>query len=368
MLIAKAYATIALGLSGAQIYSQGLGRQVDELDSHYSGASVESEQARWMAVDVLDMSTDGGDAIGYFRDDGTLFLANVRLFGEGGRSEFVFLLDRGIPILVRERSFEYNRPYYWDLEVARQNDDDQVFDPEKTVVMERSVYYDGNEILIVQPAQYGDEHGLVNLDVLLGLFEEIKVLFDEAAQVQELVDPGERWVVDLFRSPGPPVMADTGLCGVVLNEASSAEEVLGTATDRGLHESEYFPLPHANYRCNDTSAYATFGLHYGAGTDEYAEMQLSVTRPDTLYGTLSTRNCKSSSGIFLGMKEEQVLALFGNKGLSGAAKNRNRLLRYRMDGVDHSGFLARYGYPSYYMTFEFGQEGLVEYRFGFEYP
>nr|MBP7450276.1 hypothetical protein [Flavobacteriales bacterium] len=246
MLIAKAYATIALGLSCAQIYSQGLGRQVDELDSHYSGASVESEQARWMAVDVLDMSTDGGDAIGYFRDDGTLFLANVRLFGEGGRSEFALLWSHGVPVLVRERSFEYNRPYYWDLEVARQNDDDQVFDPDKTVVTERSVYYDGNEILIIQPGQYGDEHGLVNHDVLLGFFEEIEVLFDEAAQVQALIDPGERWVVDLFQSPGPPVMADTGLCGVVLNEASSAEQVLRTASDRGLHESEYFPLPHAS--------------------------------------------------------------------------------------------------------------------------
>lgn len=295
-------------------------------------------------------------------------MANVRLFGEGGRSEFALLWSHGVPVLVRERSFEYNRPYYWDLEVARQNDDDQVFDPDKTVVTERSVYYDGNEILIIQPGQYGDEHGLVNHDVLLGFFEEIEVLFDEAAQVQALIDPGERWVVDLFQSPGPPVMADTGLCGVVLNEASSAEQVLRTASDRGLHESEYFPLPHASYRCADMTAYVTFGLHYGAGRDQYAEMQLSVAPPDTLCGTMSAKDCTSSSGVSLGMKEEQVLTLFGSKGLSGATRNGHRLLRYRIEGVDHSGILARYDYPSYYMTFEFGQEGLVEYRFGFEYP
>jgi hypothetical protein len=368
MLIAKASVTIALGLSAAQIFSQGLGRQVDELDSYYSAALVESDQARWMAMDVLDMSTDGGDAICYFREDGTLFLANVRLFGEGGRSEFALLWSRGIPVMVRERSFQYNRPYYYDLEVARQNDHDQVFDPAKTVVMERSIYYDGGEILLIRSEPYGDEHRLVSLEVLLGLFEEIKILFDEAAQVQALVDPGERWVVDLFHSPGPPVMADTGLCGVVLNEASSAAEVLGTVTDRGLRESEHFPLPHASYRCNDTSAYVTFGLHYGAGTDQFAEMQLSVARPDSIHGTMNAKECLSSSGISLGMKEDQVLALFGNKGFTGVAPNGHRLLRYRIEGVDHSGFLARSGYPSYYMSLEFGPDGLLEYRFGFEYP
>lgn len=368
MRIAKASVTIALGLSGSQMFSQGLGRQVDGLDRYFSSALVESDQARWMVVDVLDMSTDGGDAFGYFRDDGTLFLANVRLFGEGGRSEFTLLWSHGVPVLVRERSFEYNRPYYWDLEVARQNEDDQVFDPDKTVVTERSVYYEGSEILIIQHGQFGDEHRLVNLDVLLGLFEEIEVLFDEAAQVQAVIDPGERWVVDRFRSPGPPVMVDTGLCGIVLNEASSAEQGLGTATNRGLHESEYFPLPHASYQCADMTGYVTFGHHYGAGRDQFAEMQLSVAPPDTLYGIMSTKDCTSGSGISLGMKEEQVLALFGNNGLSGVALNGHHLLRYRIEEVDHLGILARYGYPSYYMTFEFSQEGLVEYRFGFEYP
>jgi len=368
MLIAKASVTITLGLYGAAIFSQGLGRQVDELDRHYSSALVESDRARWIAIDVLDMSTDGGDAIGYFRDDGTLFLASVRLFGEGGRSEFALLWSGGIPVLVRERSFEYNRTYYWDQQVAQQNDDDQVFDPDKTVVMERSVYYRGSEILTIQPEPFAEEHRLVSPEKLLEFFEKVKVLLDEAGDAQALIGPGERWWVDQFSSIAPPLLVDTGLCGVVLNNGSSALEVLGTMTGNDLHESDYFPLPHVSYRCADTSAYVTFGLHYGAGRGQYAEMQMSVARPDSTNGTMNAYGCSSSAGITLGMKEGQIRAIFGNQGLIGVALNGHRMLRYRIEGVDHSGILMRYGYPSYYMTFEFGPDALVEYRFGFDYP
>ncbi len=78
--------------------------------------------------------------------------------------------------------------------------------------------------------------------------------------------------------------------------------------------------------------------------------------------------CKSSAGITLGMTEEQALAILGNGGVNGALLNGNRLLRYRVEEQDSSGVLERFGYPSYYMSLEFGVDGLVEYRFGFEYP
>lgn len=366
--IARTLFTASLVLYGAHVLSQGLGQQVDQLDRFHASALVEGEQAKWVAKDVLDMSTDGGNAIGYFREDGTLFRADVRLFGEGGRSEYSLLWDVGSPVLVRERSYVYNRPYYWSLEVAQQSGDDEVFDPEKTVVLERSVYFDGSNVLNTQPAMVLDDHGMMRPELILDFCKEIENLFVEDGNAGARIGAQEHWKLAPFASPGPPLEVDTALCGIVLNDASSARRVLGAKPDRVLVESEQFPQPHVSYRVGERGPFVALFHHGGNGSDQFAEMQLSLALPDMLHGNLMLDECKSSAGIALGMTEEQALAILGDGGLVGILTNGNRLLRYRVDGEDSSGVLDRFGYPSYYMSLEFGKAGLVEYRFGFEYP
>lgn len=360
--------TASLVLFGTQVFSQGLGQQVDQLDRLNASALVESEQATWVPKELWDMSTDGGDAIGYFREDGSLFMADVKLFGEGGRSEYAMLWDAGSPVLVRERSFVYNRPFNWDPEGAPQGEGEEVFDPKKTIVLERSVYFDGFNMLNAQPDSLVDDHRMMRPEVIIAFCKEIEGVFEEEGGGRTYTGTPQHWKLAPFASPGPPLVVDTALCGIVLNDASSAKRVLGTKRDRVLVESEQFSQPHVSYRVGERGPVLIFFHHGGNGTDQYAEMQLSLAPPDTLHGNLMLDECKSSAGITLSMSEEKVLAILGDGGLVGVLLNGNRLLRYRVEGEDSSGVLERFGYPSYYMSLEFGKDGLVEYRFGFEYP
>lgn len=161
---------------------------------------------------------------------------------------------------------------------------------------------------------------------------------------------------------------DTAMAGVVMGDATSAVRVLGGTGERRLVESERHQMPHASYCDRDRTAFATFSLHYGSGHDQYAEMELSRAEPDTMFGVLKGDLFRSSLGIELGIPQKEFEAIFGTTRTVGKGANGNTLLRYRIDDFGSTGVLKGYALPTYYITAEFDAVGLVEYRFGFEYP
>lgn len=111
--------------------------------------------------------------------------------------------------------------------------------------------------------------------------------------------------------PATPARMDTALVGVALNDGTSAVKVLGTMPDVEIVGTERHPMPHVSYSKPNKAAFVTFSRHYGAGVDEYAEMQLSRAEPDTLFGVLQQGVIRSSLGIQLGMSKEEVQATLG---------------------------------------------------------
>lgn len=359
---------LAWGLSQVGVRAQGLGVLSTNLHAFYRAAYEDARSAKFVRIPLEDLSTEGGEAVGYFREDGLLGLMEIQLYGEMARSEYsVVWHDRG-SFLATERHVLYNRPFYWTEEMARGQADDEVFDLERSRVIERSVLVD--EGLLT----FTEGHLIEPVDA----FTEIPVLVAMADSVYDLLmfqyemgrSVGEVGSIDpvTLMSITAPIHVDTALIGVALVDEVSAGRVLGTEKDRTLVETERHPFPHASYALSSEDAYVTFSLHYGAGRDQYAEMELSRFRPDSLLGSLSVQGARSSLGVELGMSESELIDLIGPASFIGRSASGHRVLSYRLGAIPSSSLLYGYGLPSYYITAEFDMTGLVEYRFGFEYP
>ena len=98
-------------------------------------------------INILGESTEGGQGVAFY-ENSKLKMIQVIWFGETGRNMVEYYFDNGKLIFAFDQSFKYNRPIYWDEKKAKEFEDKEVFDPEKTTVKEDR-YYFNNEILFL---------------------------------------------------------------------------------------------------------------------------------------------------------------------------------------------------------------------------
>ncbi|MBX2973128.1 MAG: hypothetical protein KF797_08495 [Flavobacteriales bacterium] len=247
----RAVVLFMLAFAANPVDAQGLGQRVDQWDRMYRSALVERERAVSRTINVEDFSTDGGVAMGYFRDDGRLFLAYVQLFGEGGRTDLSLLFHDDHLALACEWSHTYNRPYYWTEDVARENEDDTAFDPARTRMDFRRIHLEENTWFYMEPGPMTDDAGrLMDPVDLVQVMAQVRALLEEALGSSQGDSIDDRPVIPPHPTIGAPLRPDTALCGVGLSHGASAIATLGSW--RGaLVETEQEPFPHASFRFDD---------------------------------------------------------------------------------------------------------------------
>ena len=98
-------------------------------------------------VEIWDESTEGGQATAYY-DNGNLKLIEVVWLGETGKNQIEYYFSDGQLIFAFDQDFDYNRPIYWDEETAKENGDNEVFDPKKTTVKEDRYYFNNEKLFL----------------------------------------------------------------------------------------------------------------------------------------------------------------------------------------------------------------------------
>ncbi len=98
-------------------------------------------------IEIWDESTEGGQADGYY-DNGELKLIEVLWLGETGKRIIEYYFHDGQLIFAFDQVFNYNRPIYWDEETAKENGDNEVFDPKKTTVKEDRYYFNNEKLFL----------------------------------------------------------------------------------------------------------------------------------------------------------------------------------------------------------------------------
>lgn len=129
----------------------------------------------------LHESAEGGAATFYYWNS-NLEKIVVRHFGETGQKLTEFYLLNHELSFVLERSYNYNRPIYWDSTHMKENNDTEVFDYEKSEIMEdRSYFIKGKMVHAIVSGDCGSPFPQEYLD------EEEKRLKKELKKLMSLV-------------------------------------------------------------------------------------------------------------------------------------------------------------------------------------
>lgn len=158
--------------------------------------------------------------------------------------------------------------------------------------------------------------------------------------------------------------ADTMIQGIVLSNVESTISALGE--EWNLIEDDV-DMPHQNYSNAHGSQFLTCFIHYGDGRNQYSEFQVSRSCTEVKVKALPDEFFVSGNGIQLGMSKDSVISIIGSCYVTDSFEG-NVVLKYVAEDYDNSKFLQRWNYPKYYAWYEFKENILIRFRFGFEYP
>jgi hypothetical protein len=159
---------------------------------------------------------------------------------------------------------------------------------------------------------------------------------------------------------------DLSVFGINLNDEESAVRQVGSGPAL-TEDSE--DLPRARFVSKDGVQELILFAHYGAPTDEYAEVEVRLAGEEAMtLHELPTDVFVSGLGVSLGMSPADIVKKFGTCIKSRDRDGAGETIQYAIESADQDDKLKTFGYPTYYAEYEFRSGKLVRYRFGFEYP
>ncbi len=75
-------------------------------------------------------------------------MIEVVWLGETGKRIIDCYYDNEKIIFAFDRKFIYNRPIYWDKNMAAENGDNEVFNPDKTTINESRYYFKNGKLIL----------------------------------------------------------------------------------------------------------------------------------------------------------------------------------------------------------------------------
>lgn len=134
-------------LTGNFIFAQNKDSLIKAIRIQYGQIRENYNSYDTTMIDIWDESTEGGQATGFY-DNGEPKLIEVVLLGETGKKRCEYYFNSGKLIFAYNQGFHYNRPIYWDEKTAKENEDDEFFDPNKTTVTEDRYYFDQEKLIL----------------------------------------------------------------------------------------------------------------------------------------------------------------------------------------------------------------------------
>jgi hypothetical protein len=103
----------------------------------------------WSVIEkkeLFDESSEGGEAKFYYQN-GHLEKIVSQHFGEKGQMQTEYYLQNGQLSFVFEKTEEYNRPIYYDSDMAEEFGDTEAFDPKKSKKIEKRSYFENGKLI-----------------------------------------------------------------------------------------------------------------------------------------------------------------------------------------------------------------------------
>jgi len=129
------------------LFAQDNDSLVKDIRLKYSEIRANLDSYDTTMIEIWGESTEGGQATAYY-DNGNLKLIEVVWLGETGKNQIEYYFNNGKLIFAFDQNFEYNRPIYWDEKTAKENGDNEIFDPKKTTVKEDRYYFNNEKLFL----------------------------------------------------------------------------------------------------------------------------------------------------------------------------------------------------------------------------
>ncbi len=140
--------SIFILLTNNSLFAQCNDSLVKNIRVKYTEIRTELDSYDITMISIWDESTEGGLATAYYDNEGNLKLIEVIWLSETGKHQIEYYVENEKLIFVFDQKFYYNRPFYWDEETAKENEDSEVFDPKKTIVKENRYYFNDEKIFL----------------------------------------------------------------------------------------------------------------------------------------------------------------------------------------------------------------------------
>ena len=132
----------------------------------------------WTSIDTKSLweSPEGGEIKYYYQNDKLEKIVTIH-YGETSRqvTEF-YLLNRQLSFTY-SKLYRYNRPFYYDEDAMKMNNDTEAYDPSKTIIYENRSYIENGEQIYFISDQ--DESSRFSGEFQLREFERIKESFEK---------------------------------------------------------------------------------------------------------------------------------------------------------------------------------------------
>lgn len=156
---------------------------------------------------------------------------------------------------------------------------------------------------------------------------------------------------------------DTSLSNIKLRDAESATTVLKVKRLNG--DTTY------NFSTPDKKEILSVTVHPGDYYSQVSIFQVRYADNKTFKAaSLSINHFATEKYIKLGLTKNEVVAMLGHCYSTSDSTNKSITINYRLESPKDSRtkLLERQNMPTYYGTYVFRNDKLVEFEFGFEYP
>ena len=131
----------------------------------------------WTSIDTKSLweSPEGGEIKYYYQNDQLEKIVTIH-YGETVRQVTEYYLLNGQLSFAYSKLYRYNRPFYYDEDAMKMNNDTEAYDPSKTIINEnRSYIENGKQIYFISDQ---DESSRFSGESQLREFEWVKASFE----------------------------------------------------------------------------------------------------------------------------------------------------------------------------------------------
>jgi len=167
--------------------------------------------------------------------------------------------------------------------------------------------------------------------------------------------------------PEIPKAGDISVNGIYIGDPVSSARVLDTEIKLIESRSDF---PYFNVLNKDKTQVLVLVFHPGNIRNSFSEFRVRPVDPgfnEEAFHLKKIDSFRTGKNISLGFSKGRVVSILG-EGFQEELKGNVKILKYVINNYENSPFLKYYNMPFYYGEYEFKNNKLMKFSFGFEYP